>query len=58
MAYYAIKWVNSLGKKVVYPEKVWKTKKAAMRFARVLRRVRERRSGTIMRNIKIFKIMN
>jgi hypothetical protein len=53
--YYAIKWTNSFGKRVLYPEKVWKKKSYAKKYAKKLHDERLVH-GTKMRYVRIVKI--
>jgi hypothetical protein len=54
--HYAIEWENSFGQQMIYPEKVWSSKKIAEKNVTKLRNKKYKSSNTIMKNVKIIEV--
>lgn len=52
---YAIKWTNSFGNRVFYPEKTWATKAAAKKALPKIA-AKKMRTNTKMRNVRFVRL--
>lgn len=55
MTRYAIKWTNSFGNRVFYPEKTWATKAQAKKALGKIR-LKKLKTNTKMKNVRLVKL--
>ena len=55
MVNYGISWTNAFGKRVIYPEKTWKRKGNARKFA-VKLKLERARHGVFMKNVRVMRL--